>query len=747
MTQKCVKRIRTLICESIRSKGLEMTVKNRSQSKATNVDGREARIVTRMPLLDTGDVEDKRQEILDYFHDSFTLYESLFECLASDEAFYHRANNLRQPLIFYYGHTAVFFVNKLNVANLIDQRIDPKIESMLAVGVDEMSWDDLNDNNYDWPTPAEVKAHRDVTREIVDRFIRDCDFSMPIDWNSPMWIVLMGIEHERIHLETSSILMRELPIEMVKPHPLWGDICRDSGVAPENELVSVEGGKVELGKSKANPIYGWDNEYGYSAEEVDSFKASKYLVSNGEMLEFVEAGGYENEEYWTEEGRGWLGFSNAKYPIYWRKNGPSFQLRTMLEVIDMPWNWPAEINYLEAKAFCNWKSEQTGTHVRMPTEAEWQLMRNQLDTDQPYWDSSPGNLNLEYEFSPCPVDRHEFHDGLFDLIGNVWQWTETPIDGFNGFEVHPTYDDFSTPTFDGKHNLFKGGCWISTGNYAIKDARYSFRRHFFQYSGLRYVEANPLPEPEVNVYETDMMIAKYIEFHYGDSPVDSIPVPNFQVACIDEVVKHLDGRQTGRALDIGCAAGRSSFELAKHFDHVDALDFSVRLIEAPSSLQKSGIQRYVCADEGELNLYREIDLSNFDGYREVKDRIAFMQGDACNLVDKFCDYDLVFAGNLLDRLYDPEKFLNLIKDRIRDGGLLVLASPYTWREEYTPRDKWLGGFKAPTGESYTTLEGIEQILTPEFKLIGTPVDIPFIFRETSRKFQYDVSELTVWEKL
>ena len=348
--------------------------------------------------------------------------------------------------------------------------------------------------------------------------------------------------------------------------------------------------------------------------------------------------------------------------------------------------------------------------------------------------------------SPCPVDQHEFPGGLFDLIGNVWQWTETPIDGFNGFEIHPTYDDFSTPTFDGKHNLFKGGCWISTGNYAIKDARYAFRRHFFQYSGLRYIEAAPIPEPEVNVYETDQMVAKYIEFHYGEKPVDSIDVPNFQVACAEEVAKHLDGRKTKRALDIGCAAGRTSFELAKHFDHVDGLDFSVRLIEAPSSLQKSGIQRYVAIDEGDLNLYREINLADFAGYEEVKDKIAFMQGDACNLVEKFDNYDLVFAGNLIDRLYDPQKFLNLIKGRINAGGLLVLASPYTWSEEYTPRDKWLGGFKAQTGESYTTLEGIENVLQPEFKLIGTPVDIPFVFRETARKFQYDVSELTVWEK-
>ena len=179
----------------------------------------------------------------------------MFDCLASDEAFYKRANRLRQPLIFYYGHTSVFYLNKLNVANLIDERIDEKMESMLAVGVDEMSWDDLNDNHYDWPTPAEVKAHRDATRQIVDKYIRECDFTLPIQWDSPMWIILMGIEHERIHLETSSILIRELPLNMVKTHPVWSEICTESGPAPKNELISFEGGSVELGKSKTCLLY------------------------------------------------------------------------------------------------------------------------------------------------------------------------------------------------------------------------------------------------------------------------------------------------------------------------------------------------------------------------------------------------------------------------------------------------------------------------------------------------------------
>ena len=368
--------------------------------RTVTTSGRTASLITRTPLLDSGDVETKRQEILDYFHDSFTLYESLFDCLASDEAFYKRANRLRQPLIFYYGHTSVFYLNKLNVANLIDQRVDEKIESMLAVGVDEMSWDDLNDNHYDWPTPAEVKAHRDATRQIVDKFIRECDFSMPVQWDSPMWIILMGIEHERIHLETSSILIRELPLNMVKPHPVWSNICTDVGTTPQNELVAVQGASVELGKSRTNPLYGWDNEYGYHREDVADFKASKFLVSNAEFLEFIQAGGYQTETFWTEEGWNWIAFSGAEHPVYWmEQEDHSYQLRLMTQVIDLPMNWPAEINYLEAKAFCNWKSEVTGTHVRMPTEAEWHQMRKPLATDQPY-------CCLLYT-SPSPRDKRQ----------------------------------------------------------------------------------------------------------------------------------------------------------------------------------------------------------------------------------------------------------------------------------------------------------------------------------------------------
>lgn len=696
---------------------------------------------TRTVVLSGTDPEAKRLEILDYFHKTFSLYESLFECLNGDEAFYARANTLRHPLIFYYGHTAVFFINKLNVAGLIKERIDSRLESLCAIGVDEMSWDDLNEKNYDWPTPAEIKAYRDKTRAVVDRFIRECQIDLPIGWNDPLWIVMMGIEHERIHLETSAVLIRELKLKYVRQHPVWGAICRKSGVAPANELLPVAGGMVTLGKSHDNPLYGWDNEYGQKTEDIKTFKASKYLVSNSEYLGFIEDGGYKTRRYWTEEGWAWVTFKGSAHPVYWVNDGEIYKYRTMLQVIDMPWDWPVDVNYLEAKAFCNWKSEKTGKHIRMPTEAEWHKLRELADTDPPYWNAAPGNINLEHYMSSCPVNTFAFNEGFYDIIGNVWQWTETPIDAFEGFEVHPAYDDFSTPTFDGKHNIFKGGCWISTGNYAIKDSRYAFRRHFFQNAGLRYVEGEEIKLPEPNIYETDKIVSQYIEFHYGD---EYFGVSNFPAACAKACLEYMKGRRTDRAFDIGCATGRVSFELARAFDHVDALDFSARLIQAPVNLQKTGAQRYVIQDEGELVSYKEARLDRL-GLDTSADRVSFMQGDACNLAVKFTDYDLVFAGNLIDRLYDPTRFLTMIHERIRSGGLLVLTSPYTWLEEFTERGNWLGGFKAATGESLTTLDGLKEALGAHFVLQATR-DIPFVIRETRRKFQHTISEMTVWEK-
>ena len=187
-------------------------------------------IFPQTPRLTGSDAESMRQQILTYFHATFDRYEQLFEVLKDDAAYTVKPIALRHPLIFYFGHTATFFINKLVLAGLLEERINPQFESMFAIGVDEMSWDDLNDARYDWPTVAAVRAYRKQVRQTVDHLIRSKALSLPINWDNPWWVILMGIEHERIHLETSSVLIRQHRLDYVQPHPDW-EPCRESSLA------------------------------------------------------------------------------------------------------------------------------------------------------------------------------------------------------------------------------------------------------------------------------------------------------------------------------------------------------------------------------------------------------------------------------------------------------------------------------------------------------------------------------------
>ena len=239
-----------------------------------------------MPTLHGTDSELKRQEIKTYFQYCYKRYESLFDLIADEKAYFQKADPLRHPIIFYYGHTATFFINKFKLAKIIDERIDAKLESIFAVGVDEMSWDDLNEKHYEWPTLGETQVYRDRVYDLVSDLIDRLPLTLPITESSPWWIILMGIEHENIHLETSSVLLRQLPFKMIKEDAKWKE-CESVGVAPKNELLDVSAGTVILGKNSDAKLFGWDNEYGVHQADIPAFKASKYLASNEEFLIFV----------------------------------------------------------------------------------------------------------------------------------------------------------------------------------------------------------------------------------------------------------------------------------------------------------------------------------------------------------------------------------------------------------------------------------------------------------------------------
>ncbi len=688
--------------------------------------------------LDGKSVEEKRLEIKEYFHNTYELYERVFKLLKDDSVFYKKSELTRHPMIFYFGHTATFFINKLINMKIINKRLNPDFESIFAVGVDEMAWDDVDSKNYAWPKVDEVREYRDRVKELVNELIMTLPLTLPITQDSAMWIILMGIEHERIHIETSLVLHRQMPLEFIKEVDVF-NICAHSGDRPSNELISIEPQHIELGKSKAHNLYGWDNEYGIYEEDLYEFKTSKFLVSNGEFMKFVEDDGYKNSEYWDDEGEEFLKDSKATYPAFWVEENGEYKYRTLSRLIEMPLNFPVEVNALEAEAFCRYKSKKDGVTYSLPSEAEYRAIYNHaLLEDLPEFHESRANLNFYHYASSCPVDEFSFN-GIYDVVGNVWQWSRTSIFGFEGFEVHEAYDDFSLPTFDDKHALILGSSWASSGNLIMKHSRYAFRKHFPQFTGFRYVVSSASEAKERDVYESDELVSQYCEFQYGDN---HFGVKNFAVE-MAKIASKFSVNKT-KALDLGCATGRATFELAKSFDEVQGVDFSVRFVGVGAKLKESGFVAFSSIEEGEIVKNKKVTTEELD-YENLKEKVSFWQGDACNLKANFNSYDMVMATNLIDRLYNPRLFLDTIDTRLNRDGVLVIASPYTWQESSTKKEFWLGGYRDKDGNEVRTIEALKEVLSNKFELIHSQ-DLEFVIKETQRKYQHTIAEVSVWKK-
>ncbi|WP_404365190.1 putative 4-mercaptohistidine N1-methyltransferase [Marinobacter sp.] len=246
----------------------------------------------------------------------------------------------------------------------------------------------------------------------------------------------------------------------------------------------------------------------------------------------------------------------------------------------------------------------------------------------------------------------------------------------------------------------------------------------------------------MNLYETDELLGQYMEFHFGEG---HFGVGNYPAQCALICQELMTGRDKRSALDLGCAVGRSSFELARVFDQVTGLDLSNRFIASANRMKGAGSMDYFLREQGELGTQVTADLAEF-GLDDIVSKVEFAVADACDLAEEYTGYDLIFAGNLIDRLEDPVAFLASLHRRLVPGGVLVISSPYTLMEEYTPKANWVGGFRRK-GEPFTVLDGMREVLAPHFEQLQAPVDVPFVIRETARKFQHTIAELTAWQRI
>ena len=634
---------------------------------------------------------------LQFLH-TFNMYEDLFSTLEL-QAFFIRAERLRHHLIFYYAHTAVFFINKLVLSKYLSplHRIDPHLESTMSVGVDEMSWDDLLEDNYEWSSMSSedklayllrIRNYRQKVKDLILAMLEDHPVSNPIRQESFHWVVLMGMEHEKIHLETSAVIISQVPIELIKRNHqfqfkayydenLYADCPAD---APSNTLVRIPGGEVKMGKDfHEQDLYGWDNEFGNERKELKAFTASQMLVSNAEYLEFVLAGGYESR------GRGWWSEEGWKFVTDLGVSGPRFWIgrthyRMMLDIITMPWDFPVEVNNLEAEAFCNWKSGLVGKKLRLISHEESFHMR-QIAKKQ------TSNCNMNKFASPSPVNYcGGFINGkkVYDISGNVWRHSVSVLTIMEGFKMDPFYNDFTLPTIDGFHNLILGGSWISLGNCSNLNSRYGFRRHFYQYAGIRYVSSENTYHDKVLRIFDGATIGRQISEHFTQwtdsvatqkKPVENWPERLGQMAA--DQINSEAARGRLKVLVAHGGTGRLALEILRgcqdlDIDYTDSTANNLQVLE--QLLESRKIQWYQVV-EGTLNELLEYRLSEYETrdrlLKEKENTIAYWQADYKNLRPHLTGYNVIVVDFRQKNVIFE---LRHIASKLVDGGLLILGN-------------------------------------------------------------------------
>lgn len=236
------------------------------------------------------------------------------------------------------------------------------------------------------------------------------------------------------------------------------------------------------------------------------------------------------------------------------------------------------------------------------------------------------------------------------------------------------------------------------------------------------------------LYESDKLLHEYLLFHYGAAdeilgwsggPVEALEFPRRTVA-------HFSEKEVRRSLDVGCAVGRSSFEMSQSSEEVIGIDFSAAFIGAAKKVGAGEALSYQRLEEAGM----ETSLSAVLPENCDAEGVSFEVGDAMNLRDDLGSFDRVHAANLVCRLPEPRHFLKRLPQLVKPGGELVLATPCTWLEEFTKKESW------PEGR---TLDWLKSELGESFELIET-ADEPFLIRETARKFQWTVSLVTKWQR-
>jgi iron(II)-dependent oxidoreductase len=406
------------------------------------------------------------------------------------EALYDRPIPERHRIVFYIGHLEAFDWNLLGAFAFGIKAFHPEFDKLFAFGIDPVGGGLPDDKPSDWPSLAEIQAYNDRVRKALDARIEGESPTGADGALSQSGVYLnVAIEHRLMHAETLAYMLHQLPLDRKVNQPSSNP---PASSPPDGKMIEIPAGTATLGLRENPEVFGWDNEFEAHSVDVPAFAIDEYKVTNGEFLEFMEAGGYENRSLWTQADWEWVHREGIRHPVFWIARGGSWYYRTMFSEIPLPLDWPVYVSLAEAAAYARWAGKQ------LPTEAQFHRAAygtpDGLERLYPWGEAAPEKSHGNFAFAswdPAPVNAHPAGRSAFgvaDLLGNGWEWTSTVFHPFPGFEPFPFYPGYSANFFDGKHYVMKGGSARTAACMLRRSFRNWFQAHYqYVYSGFRCV--------------------------------------------------------------------------------------------------------------------------------------------------------------------------------------------------------------------------------------------------------------------
>ncbi|HUG53831.1 MAG TPA: selenoneine synthase SenA [Vicinamibacteria bacterium] len=265
-----------------------------------------------------------------------------------------------------------------------------------------------------------------------------------------------GVYHEDMHDEAFAYTRQTLAYP---PPPAPAPAA---GAGPWPGDVAVPGGPFTIGAAEDEPFV-FDNEKWAHTVTLAPFRIARAPVTASEFARFVEEGGYERREHWSDAGWLWRTREDARHPVYWRRTGQGWERRHFDRWVPLEPHRPVlHVGWFEAEAWCAWAGR------RLPKEAEWERAASGpggAGRRFPWGDAPPSaaRANLDGAAGGCldvaALPEGDSASGCRQMIGNVWEWTASDFRPYPGF-VPDAYEDYSAPWF-GTHKVLRGGCWAT----------------------------------------------------------------------------------------------------------------------------------------------------------------------------------------------------------------------------------------------------------------------------------------------